>query len=94
VQLLRENKIEKHFCDCIKQDGGIAYKFVSPGVNGVPDRIVLKPIPLKLQKLIAKYIYFVELKAPRKKPNVRQKEEHAKLRALGFTVKVIDSKRC
>ena len=47
-----EKTVEKELCDRIKNDlGGWALKFVSPGQNGVPDRIVLVPYGR---------IYFVE----------------------------------
>ena len=40
---LKEKDIEKYLRDEIKKVGGIAYKFVSPGNSGVPDRLVLLP---------------------------------------------------
>lgn len=36
-----EKEIEKYLREEIKKLGGIAYKFVSPGQVGVPDRICL-----------------------------------------------------
>ena len=39
-----EKTVEKELCDRVKNDlGGWALEFVSPGQNGVPDRIVLVP---------------------------------------------------
>ena len=38
-----ERDIERLFVDAIKDAGGIAYKFTSPGNDGVPDRIVCLP---------------------------------------------------
>ena len=38
-----EKDIEKLFRDEIKKAGGKAYKFTSPGNDGVPDRIVMLP---------------------------------------------------
>ncbi|EBD6078502.1 VRR-NUC domain-containing protein [Salmonella enterica] len=49
----------------------------------VPDRIVLLP---------GGRIVFVECKAPGKPPRADQLREHERLRALGFTVVVLDSK--
>jgi len=77
-----ERDIEKALIRRIKTLGGIAYKFVSPGVTGVPDRMCLFPNG----KLV-----FIELKAPRKQPTVRQLREHERIRSLGFTVLVIDN---
>lgn len=56
-----ENRIERHLAMSVKKMGGMAVKFVSPGLDGVPDRIVLLP---------GRKIAFVELKAPGKKPGL------------------------
>lgn len=81
---MRENTIEAYLRDQVKALGGKAYKFVSPGNAGVPDRIVLMP---------GGRIYFVELKAPGKKPTDLQRLQIRKLNDLGFCVYVIDSKK-
>jgi hypothetical protein len=62
--------------------GGIALKFVSPGMAGVPDRIVLLP---------KAKITFVELKAPGKKMRPLQIKRKSQLEELGFLVYCIDS---
>lgn len=80
---VRESIIEKHLVDEVKKIGGIAYKFVSPGRRSVPDRIVMLP---------GGRLVFVECKAPGKPPRADQLREHERLRALGFTVVVLDSK--
>lgn len=80
---MRERNIEAYLRDSVKKAGGIAYKWVSPGNNGVPDRIVIIP---------GGKIIFVELKAPGKKPTALQQVQHDKLRALGCDVRVIDSR--
>ncbi|EHK3568807.1 VRR-NUC domain-containing protein [Escherichia coli] len=79
----RESTIEKHLVAEVKKAGGQAYKFVSPGRRAVPDRLVLLP---------GGRVVFVECKAPREKPRPDQLREHERLRALGFTVVVLDSK--
>ena len=82
---MRETDVEKHLCDRVKQDlHGLALKFVSPGCNGVPDRIVLVPMGR---------IWFVETKAPTKTPRKLQKYIIAIIRALGFRVLVLDTKQ-
>ena len=52
---MRESELERKFCRLVAQAGGRAYKFVSPGNAGVPDRLVeLKREggrPRKLQRL-------------------------------------------
>ncbi|MGG2141727.1 VRR-NUC domain-containing protein [Symbiopectobacterium sp. RP] len=80
---IRESTIEKHLVAEVKKAGGIAYKFVSPGRRSVPDRLVLLP---------GGRLVFVECKAPGEKPRADQLREHNRMRALGFTVVVLDSK--
>ena len=60
----------------------MALKFVSPGMNGVPDRIVLMPDGK---------MAFVELKAPGKKPRPLQLKRKRMLERLGFHVYVVDN---
>jgi len=79
---LKESTIEKRLKKEIELIGGKALKFVSPGVSGVPDRIVLLPHGR---------IIFVELKAPGEKLRALQEYRAKELRTLGFEVKVIDS---
>lgn len=79
---MEESKIEKRLKKEIQLIGGKALKFVSPGVSGVPDRIVLLP---------SGRIVFVELKAPGKKPRAIQEYRANELRTLGFDVRCIDS---
>lgn len=38
---MRERFIERKFVEAVKKKGGFAPKFVSPGLDGMPDRIVL-----------------------------------------------------
>lgn len=88
---MREKEVEKKFCDSVKENGGVAYKFVSPGHVGVPDRIVIYPVANSDKKTVAQYIRFAELKAPGKKPRPSQVREHERLKKMGFVVEVIDS---
>ncbi len=79
---MEESKIERYLKKQIELLGGLALKFVSPGVSGVPDRIVLLPHGR---------IIFVELKAPGKKARPIQEYRIKMIRALGFRVEIIDS---
>ncbi len=79
-----EKSIETRLREGIRKLGGIAYKFVSPGNNGVPDRLVCLP---------QGQVCFVELKAPKKHPTPQQINQMGKLRQLGFAVRVLDSKQ-
>ena len=78
---MREKQIENQLVRQVKKIGGIAPKFLSPGFDGMPDRLVLIPDG---------HIAFVELKAPGKKPRPLQLARHRLLRSLGFRVYVID----
>lgn len=79
---MQESKVENRLKKEIELIGGKALKFVSPGMSGVPDRIVLLP---------GGRIVFVELKAPGKKLRALQKYRAKELKGLGFDVRVIDS---
>lgn len=78
---MREKFIEQKLVKSVKQMGGICPKFVSPGFDGMPDRLVLLPFGK---------IAFVEVKAPNKKPRLLQKARHRLLKKLGFKVYVLD----
>lgn len=79
---MREKDIEHKLLTEVKSAGGLALKFVSPGFDGMPDRIVL----LRGGKL-----GFVEVKAPGKHPRPLQTVRHRMLQKFGFKVYVIDS---
>lgn len=78
---MREKAIEQKLTSAVRQIGGICPKFVSPGFDGMPDRIVLLP---------EGKIGFVEVKVPGKKPRPLQAVRHGLLRRLGFKVYVLD----
>ena len=40
---MREKTIEEHLVKAVRLMGGLAPKFVSPGLDGVPDRLLLLP---------------------------------------------------
>lgn len=78
---MMERAIEQHFVAETKKRGGLALKFVSPGMDGVPDRIVLLP---------GGKIAFVEMKAPGKALRPLQQRRAKQLIALGFQVFCVD----
>ena len=79
-----EKQVEQALRKAVRDRGGLALKFVSPGLAGVPDRIVLMP---------NRHVAFVELKAPGKHPRplqVKRKRQLESLESLGFPVYCID----
>lgn len=79
---MKESKIEKALKNKVEEMGGMALKFISPGMAGVPDRIVLIP---------KGRVVFIELKAPGKKLRPLQLKRKSQLELLGFKVYIIDS---
>ena len=86
-----ERDVEKRMCDRAKTKGIVTYKFTSPARAAVPDRLLLAPVPEWLRPVIAQYVRFVEVKRTGAKPTAPQQREHERLRALGFTVDIVDS---
>lgn len=80
---MNEKLIEKKLRLGVKKRGGIAFKFVSPGTVGVPDRIVLMPNGKQ---------WFVETKSTGKKLSPVQKIVVNRIRELGHNVWVIDDR--
>lgn len=79
--MMREKQIEQKLVKAVKAVGGMCPKLVSPGTDGMPDRMVLLP---------EAHIGFVEVKAPSQKPRAIQQRRHEQLRELGFPVFVLD----
>lgn len=77
-----EKKIEQSLCMEVKKRGGMAVKFVSPGLDGVPDRLLL---------FQGGVLAFVELKAPGKNLRPLQAKRKRQLEALGFKVYKVDN---
>ncbi len=78
---MNEKIIERKLVKKAKNMGGLALKFISPGYDGVPDRIVLFP---------GGRIAFVEVKAPGKTLRPLQVRRKRQLESLGFKVYVLD----
>ena len=75
-----EREVEKKLVDGVRRMGGRAYKFVSPGNDGVPDRIVVLPDTAPM---------FVELKTESGKLSSLQKVQITRLEKLGQNVVVL-----
>lgn len=78
---MKEKEIEQKLVRAVRAAGGFALKFISPGYDGVPDRLLLLP---------GGRIAFAEVKAHGMKPRPLQMRRHGMLRRLGFKVYVID----
>jgi hypothetical protein len=78
---MQEKLTERKLVEAVKKAGGRCPKFVSPGLDGMPDRLVLLPDGK---------IGFVEVKATGKAPRALQLRRHEQLRRLGFKVYVLD----
>jgi len=78
---MREAKIEAYLVQQVAKRRGEAQKFVSPELNGVPDRLVLWTLG---------DIDFVELKAEGEGADDHQVRDHKRRRARGFRVFVLN----
>ena len=78
---MREKTIEAKLLQTVKSMGGLAPKFVSPGLDGMPDRIILLPHGK---------MAFVEVKAHGKKQRPLQVRRKSQLESLDFSVYCLD----
>ena len=77
---MNEKMIEARLRDGVKALGGVAYKWVSPGNAGAPDRIVV---------LSGGIVHFIELKRGGGKLTRMQQVQQARLRALGADCAIV-----
>lgn len=77
---MKESAIEAKLRDGIRKLGGRAYKFISPGNAGVPDRMVILP---------GGKIVFVELKTESGRLSSVQKFQIGQMEAMGCDVRVL-----
>jgi len=87
---MRESVIEKALKDRAKALCGECRKVAWVGRSGAPDRLVMLPARPWTNRS-TNTAYWVELKAPGKKPEPHQLREHERMRAMGQRVLVIDS---
>ena len=78
---MRERSIERHLVEETERRGGFAPKLVSPGTDGMPDRLVILP---------GCGVAFVELKAPGETLRPLQVRRKRQLESLGFSVYCLD----
>lgn len=78
---VRESEVEDYLVKCVKKLGGEVRKVKWIGRRGAPDRFVM----------VCGLNFFVELKAPGKKPNAQQQREIELLKSREVAVYVVDS---
>jgi hypothetical protein len=76
---VRENKVEKYLDQRVKECGGLTRKWVSPGRDGVPDRVCI----------IAGRVFFVEVKTVDGRLSPPQQREHERLIDKGASVHTV-----
>lgn len=77
---MKESAIEAKLGKMVRTQGGLYFKFVSPGNPGVPDRIVILP---------GGRIIFVELKTEVGRLAAIQKWQIAEMQKRGMDVRVL-----
>lgn len=75
-----EKKLEQRLVKVVERNGGMCWKFISPGTPGVPDRICLLP---------GGRIIFVEMKAEWGRMANIQKYRKDQLTSLGYDARTI-----
>ena len=82
--MAEEKKLEQKLVKAVRDIGGLALKFVSPGCDGVPDRLIL---------IAYGKVAFVEVKAKGKKPRPIQIRRINQIKNLGFLVFILDDEK-
>lgn len=80
---MRESEIEKYLVAQAQAHGAEVRKVQWIGRRGAPDRVIMGLVPSTI---------WVELKRPGKGAEAAQQREHERMRKVGQTVLVIDSK--
>jgi hypothetical protein len=78
-----EKHIEEHISEYAKKSGVLTYKFTSPGITGVPDRLFISP---------QGRTWYFEFKRQGRDPTTRQKREIDKMIKHKAPVFVVDNK--
>ena len=78
---MNEKTLERKLVEAVRMMGGLCAKFISPGLDGVPDRIILLP---------GGHVGFAEIKTTGIKPRPLQMRRKRQLEQLGFLVFILD----
>ena len=76
----RERDLERYLRRKVEVAGGLALKFISPGNDGVPDRLVILP---------GWKAIFVETKAPKGRLTALQRWQQSRLTRRGCEVRTV-----
>lgn len=79
---MREKDVEAYLVKSVNASGGLCWKWTSPNLAGVPDRICIFP---------SGSVVFVEVKATGKKPRAMQTKRMLQLGAVKANVHWLDS---
>lgn len=83
-----EKDVEQYLCKRVKEMGGKANKFVSPGNAGVPDRLVV--VPTGLESLVTAIYLLVEVKKPGGCLRPQQRMKIKELCDMGADCRIVD----
>ena len=86
---MKESRVEEILVKSVQAEDGLCWKWTSPGRRGLPDRVVLLPIPPEHREIVAKYVRFVETKQFGKGPTKQQQHVHGLMRGRGYQVDVV-----
>lgn len=89
---MRESAVESALVRETEARGGRALKFVSPGMGGVADRLLLRPVPPEHREIVQRYVKLVEIKAPGKQLRPLQQWFQREVQSLGHCCAVVDSR--
>ena len=88
---MRESLVEAYLVTKVQKIKNASCLKWQSSRRGVPDRIVMLPIPEEHREIVAKYLRFIEVKAPGEKPTLQQAHVHSVFRDRGYRVDVVDS---
>lgn len=84
---MRESRLEARRRAEVEAEGGLYLK--QAGMAGVPDRLVLMPVPDEHRELVSRYVRFEELKASGGRLSGIQERVIGWLRKRGYRVDVV-----
>jgi len=84
--MISEKKLEKLLIKLAAENGWLQRKVKWIGRNGAPDRVLMRETENGIPQIV-----WIELKTTGESPTVQQLKEHARMRAAGQLVLVIDN---